>query len=116
MDIVTDADVSTGRSRPWTTNPIGISAILIPPPCPLKIVGRGRVCQVVVDDPGNGYPKPPDGGTGDNEYPVTLVLDGVEVTNPGINYNCGVDQHFNLVMVLNSHMTVTPLVELLMSM
>ena len=52
MDIVTDADVSTGRSRPWTTNPIGISAILIPPPCPLKIVGRGRVCQVVVDDPG----------------------------------------------------------------
>ena len=92
MDIVTDADVSTGRSRPWTTNPIGISAILIPPPCPLKIVGRGRVCQVVVDDPGNGYPKPPEAGTGDNEYPVTLVLDGVEVTNPGINYNCGVDQ------------------------
>tara|TARA_Y100000004_G_scaffold175651_1_gene215443 strand:- start:1362 stop:6470 length:5109 start_codon:yes stop_codon:yes gene_type:complete len=92
MDITTDVSVSTGRSRPWTTNPIGISAILIPPPCPLKIIGKGRICQVVVDDPGNGYPKPPDGGTGPSEYPVTLVLVGVDVLNPGINYNCGEDQ------------------------
>lgn len=92
MDIVTDTDVSTGRSRAWTTNPIGISAILIPPPCPLKIVGRGRICQVVVDDPGNGYPNPPESGTGDNQYPVTLVLEDIDVVNPGINYNCGVDQ------------------------
>jgi len=92
MNITTDLNVSTGRSRPWTTNPIGISAILIPPPCPLKIVGKGRVCQVVVDDPGNGFPKPPDSGTGDSTYPVTIALEDVEVINPGINYNCGVDQ------------------------
>jgi hypothetical protein len=92
MKITTDLNVSTGRSRPWTTNPIGISAILIPPPCPLKIVGKGKVCQVVVDDPGNGFPKPPDSGTGDSTYPVTIALEDVEVVDTGINYNCGVDQ------------------------
>jgi|TARA_Y100000289_G_scaffold51915_1_gene53209 hypothetical protein len=92
MNITTDLNISTGRSRPWTTNPIGISAILIPPPCPLKIVGKGKVCQVVVDDPGNGFPKPPDSGTGDSTYPVTLALEDVEVVDTGINYNCGVDQ------------------------
>jgi hypothetical protein len=92
MDITTDINVSTGRSKPWTTNPVGISAVIIPPPCPLKVVGKGRVCQVIVDDPGNGYPKPPDSGTGDSTYPVTLELEGVDVVNTGINYNCGVDQ------------------------
>ncbi len=92
MKITTDLNVSTGRGRSWTTNPVGISAIIIPPPCPLKIVGKGRVCQVVVDDPGNGFPKPPDSGTGDSTYPVAIALEGIEVINPGINYNCGVDQ------------------------
>jgi hypothetical protein len=92
MKITTDLNVSTGRSRPWTTNPVGISAILIPPPCPLRIVGKGKICQVVVDDPGNGFPKPPDSGTGDSTYPVAIVLEDVEVINSGINYNCGVDQ------------------------
>ena len=36
--------------------------------------------------------KIPDGGTGDSRYPVTLELEGIEVINPGINHNCGVDQ------------------------
>jgi len=42
---------------------------------------------VEVDDPGNGYPIP----QGD-AYPVSLRLKSVIVENPGINYNCGVDQ------------------------
>ena len=92
MDIVVPVDVSTGLSRPWIDNPVGISAILIPPPCPKEVTGKGKICRVVVDDPGNGFPKPPTGGTGDGEYPVTLELEGVEVINPGINHNCGVDQ------------------------
>ncbi|MHA2404690.1 MAG: hypothetical protein ACXADH_16945, partial [Candidatus Kariarchaeaceae archaeon] len=92
MDIVVPVDVSTGLSRPWITNPVGISAILIPPPCPKEVTGKGKICRVVVDDPGNGFPKPPTGGTGDGEYPVKLELDGIEVINPGINHNCGVDQ------------------------
>ena len=32
MDIIVPVDVSTGISRPWIDNPVGISAILIPPP------------------------------------------------------------------------------------
>ena len=92
VDITVPINVETGQGLSWQLNPVGISAILIPPPCPLEVVGKGKVCRVVVDDPGNGYPKPPDSGTGDNTYPVTLELDGIEVVNPGINYNCGVDQ------------------------
>ena len=92
LKITTPEDVSTGISKPWSSNPIGISAILIPPPCPKEVDGKGRVCRVVVDDPGNGFPKPPDSGTGASVYPVKVVLEGVEVINPGINHNCGVDQ------------------------
>ena len=91
-DIVVPIDVSTGLSRAWIQNPVGISAILIPPPCPKEVTGKGKICRVFVDDPGNGFPKPPTGGTGDGEYPVTLELEGIEVINPGINHNCGVDQ------------------------
>ena len=57
-----------------------------------EVTGKGKICRIVVDDPGNGFPRPPTGGTGDGEYPVTLELDGIEVINPGINHNCGVDR------------------------
>ena len=86
-EITVPVDVSTGKSQPWTTNPVGISAILIPPPCPKKVRGKGIVCRVIVDDPGNGFPKAPGPG-----YPATLRLKSVEVETTGINYSCGVDQ------------------------
>jgi len=78
---------NTGKS--WDENPIGIGAVLIPPPCPRRIRGRGVVTNVIVNDPGNGYlrPIPQDQG-----YPVALRLKEVIVENPGINYNCGVDE------------------------
>ena len=85
--ITVPVDVATGVGQPWTTNPVGISAILIPPPCPKKVTGKGVVCRVVVDDPGNGYPV-----TQGQGYPAALRLRSVEIENPGINYNCGVDQ------------------------
>ena len=70
-------------------NPMGISAVLIAPPCPKPTGGKGVVTEIVPIDPGNGYlPPPPDGPN----YPVTLELTGAIVTNPGINYNCGVDE------------------------
>jgi hypothetical protein len=78
---------ATGVSKPWTENPMGISAILIPPPCPKRIRGKGVVTDVIVDDPGNGFPRP---GTGD--YPVSLRLKNVVVEDTGINYSCGIDQ------------------------
>ena len=78
-----------GDSQPWSTNPMGISAILIAPPCPRPIDGKGLVTDIVVEEPGNGYVPPQ---TGDEGYPVLLKLKEVLVENPGINYNCGVDE------------------------
>jgi hypothetical protein len=94
VKITKKRSISTGISLPWTTNPIGISAILIPPPCPKEVTGKGKVCRVVVSEPGNGWPNPtvnvnPNVTT---VYPVVLVLVGVEVEDGGIKYNCGVDQ------------------------
>jgi len=84
-----DVAIIETSATPWTTNPIGISAILIPPPCPKKISGKGVVSKVIVEDPGNGYIPKQDPTAG---YPVTLKLVEVIVENPGINYNCGVDK------------------------
>ncbi|NBP00189.1 MAG: hypothetical protein EBU90_08695 [Proteobacteria bacterium] len=85
--ITVPVDVAAGISKPWTENPMGISAILIPPPCPKRIKGKGVVTEVIVDDPGNGFVPP-----GNGDYPVALRLKNVIVEDTGINYNCGVDQ------------------------
>lgn len=80
---------SSISAKPWTQNPMGVSAVIIPPPCRRKRSGRGVVVDVIVEDPGNGYLSPaPD----PNNYPVILRLKEVIVKNSGINYNCGVDQ------------------------
>ena len=71
----------------WTENPIGISAILIPPPCPRRVSGKGVVTQIVVQDPGNGFPV----SKGDG-YPVGLALTAINVLDSGINYDCSIDK------------------------
>ena len=76
-------------SKPWKNNPIGISAVLISPPCPRRIDGKGLVTDVIVEDPGSGFFPPADGPGG---YPVLLKLKEVLVKDTGINYNCGVDE------------------------
>ena len=85
--ITKKVNTATGISKPWTENPIGVSAILIPPPCPKRIKGKGVVSEVIIDDPGNGFPRPGTGG-----YPVALRLKNVVVEDPGINYSCGIDK------------------------
>ena len=75
------------RGKSWKENPTAISAIMIPPPCPKKIKGKGVVVDVIVDDPGGPYPTPE--GEGDPPYPVTLRLKKVIVDPPGINYDPG---------------------------
>ena len=89
---VAKVDPRTGKAKgqPWTVNPVGVSAILIPPPCPKKITGIGIVNRVDVFDPGNGYTppvKPTDASS--PSYPVTLGLDKIDVTDGGINYGPG---------------------------
>lgn len=76
--------LTTSNTTPWSKNPVGISAILIPPPCPKKLSGKGIVTDVEIIDPGNGFLPPV---TPESTYPVSLVLDRVEVVTPGINYS-----------------------------
>ena len=76
--------LTTSNTTPWSKNPVGISAILIPPPCPKKLSGKGVVTDVEIIDPGNGFLPP---GDPESTYPVSLVLDRVEVVVPGINYS-----------------------------
>ena len=89
VEITKNINVTTKANIPWTTNPVGVSAILIPPPCPKLVRGRGVVDKVIVEDPGVGYIAPAPTGQG---YPVILKLAEVLVENSGINYNCGVDR------------------------
>jgi len=70
--------------RSWRENPIGVSAVIIPPPCKKKIGGKGVIEDVIVTNVGNGYTTPP--GTG---YPVGLTLTGIDVLEPGIFYRPG---------------------------
>jgi len=92
--ITVPVNKASGTSRSWLENPIGISAILIPPPCPKIVRGKGVITEVIVDDPGNGNPSLPNNvpPATVSTYPVTLRLKSVIVENPGINHNCGVDE------------------------
>ena len=74
------------RGKSWKENPTGISAIMIPPPCPKKIKGKGVVVDVIVDDPGGPYPT--DDDTDEVSYPVALKLKKV-IPEGGINYDPG---------------------------
>jgi len=88
MDVA-KVDPRTGKAqgKAWTTNPIGVSAILIPPPCPKKITGVGIVTSVVVSDPGNGWTPPIEPGDPAPSYPVNLELkEIIPVDGGGINY------------------------------
>ncbi len=90
----------TGKSKSWDDNPMGISAELIPPPCPKEVGGKGVITEVIVDDPGNGFdtpplgPPPPDAQPDPDAptvVPVALQLKSVDIVQPGINMRCGLD-------------------------
>lgn len=68
-----------GSGKSWDENPIGVGAILIPPPCPRRIRGKGVVTDVIVNDPGNGY-LPPIVPT--TTPPSTLAL--IQTNVPGV--------------------------------
>ena len=86
LRIYTRMTVGTGTYKSWKENPLGVSAKLIPPPCPKPAKGKGVVVDPVVIDPGNRYPTPPGPG-----YPVRLRMKKPVIIDPGINYNCAED-------------------------
>jgi len=86
LKITTRMTVGTGTYKSWKENPLGVSAKLIPPPCPKPIKGKGTVVDPVVLDPGNGYPRPKGPG-----YPVLLKMKPPIIKDGGINYDCSKD-------------------------
>jgi len=91
-NVAKDDGTGTGKplGKPWTVNPIGAAAILIPPPCPKQISGVGIVTDVVIADPGNGLTPPVKPGDVTPSYPVNLELQEViPLDTGGINYGKG---------------------------
>ena len=81
-DFVLQAD-----RRSWLNNPVGISAVLLAPPCPRDSGGVGILTAITVTEPGNGYtPKPP----GDTDFVnVSVKLTDTTIDTPGIGYTPG---------------------------
>ena len=84
-----DPRTGTALGKPWTVNPLGVSAILIPPPCPKKINGVGIVTAVIITDPGSGFPPitPPDRDDPPEGPPVIIEVDEIVPEDEGINYD-----------------------------
>ena len=66
---------------------MGVSAILIPPPCPKKINGVGIVTSVTIIDPGNGFETPvTSGDPPPSGPPVIIECPEIVPEDEGINY------------------------------
>jgi hypothetical protein len=91
LEIRKDVTVAVDKGKPWTENPVGVSGILVPPPCPKEVGGKGIVTEVIINDPGTGFE---DEGPGDDDpqYPVVPVIKKVRPEKPGINYDCSKDK------------------------
>ena len=60
--ITTPIEIDTEEDKSWVDNPIGISAVLIPPPCIVKEPGDGGLKEIIPEDPGGNI-----NGGGDSE-------------------------------------------------
>jgi len=87
LRITTKRRIGTGEYKPWSENPMGVSAKLIPPPCPKPIKGKGGLKDPELTDGGGGYPKIPG-----PKYPVILKLKKIKVVGNPINYDCKKDK------------------------
>ena len=76
-------------SKSWVENPIGASAIIIPPPCPKETEGTGIVTRIEVLQPGNSYPTTKKKTGGGGGIPATTLLVDVVPDKTGIGYTPG---------------------------
>ena len=89
LRITKELTIVSSESPPWTSNPVGASAMIIPPPCPKVIEGTGFVERIDVLEPGNGHPPPEFPAGGGTGIPVTLQLVDIVPTATGIGYTPG---------------------------
>ena len=81
--ITTEVQVELADERSWLINPVGISAVLLAPPCDRVVGGIGTVTQVLVEEPGNTYPITGGG------VPSQVILKDLAIAKPGIGYTSG---------------------------
>ena len=65
--------VEIADQRPWLVNPVGVSAVLISPPCDRVVGGGGTVTEVNIVEEGNSYP-PPDGSGIPSQVVITDII------------------------------------------
>ena len=82
--ITCEVPVELADQRSWLVNPVGISAVLLAPPCKRTVGGGGTVTEVIIDEPGNTYPPT---GTGTPGIPSQVILKNIVAT--GIGYTPG---------------------------
>ena len=81
--ITCEVPVELADQRSWLINPVGISAVLLAPPCARPVGGIGTVTKVLVEEPGNTFT--PSGGG----IPSQIILTNLVVQKPGIGYTPG---------------------------
>ena len=84
--ITCEVPVEVADTRSWLTNPVGISAVLLAPPCSRVIGGIGTVTEVLVEEPGNTFPPTTSSGEG---IPSQVILTGLDIKKSGIGYTPG---------------------------
>jgi len=84
--ITCEVPIELADQRSWLVNPVGISAVLLAPPCSRQVGGIGTVAKVVVEEPGNSYPP---SGTGTPGVPSQVAITSITPQKPGIGYTPG---------------------------
>ena len=82
--ITCEVPVEVADTRSWLINPVGISAVLLAPPCKRIVGGGGTVTEVNIVEPGNTYPPPPPGG-----IPGQVILTEIGIGKPGLGFTTG---------------------------
>jgi hypothetical protein len=71
--------------RSWLINPVGVSAVLLAPPCERVVGGIGTVREIIITQPGNTYT--PD--TSSEGIPSQVIITDIVPLKPGIGYTAG---------------------------
>jgi len=83
--ITCEIPLELADQRSWLINPVGISAVLLAPPCERIVTGVGTVSSILITQPGNSY-TPDRGG---ESIPSQVVLTNIIPLKPGIGYTPG---------------------------
>ena len=84
--ITCEIPLELADQRSWLINPVGISAVLLAPPCNRVVGGIGTVREVLITQPGNTYT--PDPG-GSYSIPSQVIITDIVPLKPGIGYTAG---------------------------